>query len=129
LAKGFQPNTISNFIAKCKEVTLKEAIPFHASTVTAAEEPQMLEQHQCPWSTKQQEEFSIPAFSIEEYLHRVDGTNPTELIMVLHGMGGSPRKMERVFAAVRAAKPTADIFLPRLPYADWRGLSACSRPM
>lgn len=87
----------------------------------------MLEQHQGPWSTKQQEELSMPAFSIEEYLHRVDGANTTELVVVLHGMGGSPRKMEKVFCAVRKAKPAADIFLPRLPYADWKG-ALCLQP-
>lgn len=50
-----------------------------------------------------------------------DGLDPGmpggALVVVLHGLNGSPSGMRGVVAAVRAAFPGATIFCPRLPYA------------
>jgi len=39
-----------------------------------------------------------------------------ELVVVLHGLGGSRETMKGVVAAIRAKKPNADIYCPNLPY-------------
>ncbi|MFA6113674.1 MAG: hypothetical protein WC729_06765 [Sphingomonas sp.] len=45
------------------------------------------------------------------------GTDGGTLVVVLHGLRGSPLKMAAVTATVRATWPDATIFCPRLPYA------------
>jgi pimeloyl-ACP methyl ester carboxylesterase len=42
--------------------------------------------------------------------------NSEELVVVLHGLGGSREIMKGVRAAIRAEKPDADIYCPNLPY-------------
>jgi pimeloyl-ACP methyl ester carboxylesterase len=40
----------------------------------------------------------------------------SELIVVLHGLGGSRKNLEGILTAIRVEKPDADIFCPHLPY-------------
>lgn len=50
-----------------------------------------------------------------------------ELIVILHGAGGSPGGMGDVRAAVRDACPDADLLVPRLPFSGMWGFFALTR--
>ena len=49
------------------------------------------------------------------------------LVVVVHGLGGSPEAMCGVIAAAHATLGQIDVFVPRMPYAGW-GLLTHARP-
>src|SRR3989442_1062614 len=57
--------------------------------------------------------------NVGQFLER-HGTHD-DLVIVLHGWAGSPAKMRGVVAAITAARPNADVFVPELPFSGFGG--------
>jgi pimeloyl-ACP methyl ester carboxylesterase len=45
-----------------------------------------------------------------------------ELVVILHGLNKSPKGMQNVIDAAKAARPNADILAPALPIGGWLGM-------
>jgi pimeloyl-ACP methyl ester carboxylesterase len=63
--------------------------------------------------------------NVEQFVER-RGTHD-ELVIVLHRWSGTPAKMQGVVAAIAAARPNADVFVPELPFAGFWGRFSMKR--
>jgi pimeloyl-ACP methyl ester carboxylesterase len=64
--------------------------------------------------------FKLGLFMADLFAEIDRGGRSSELVVIFHGFGTSPKKMEGLRQAVRCTRPNADIYVRRMPYAGLR---------